>query len=294
MPLSLSAKGADATISEVVDNNPIPPRRFFASLIKRREERIDLALAVLLIAKEEYPKLAIEDYVERLDQLAGELRIEVDLDAPPPKLLEGLAWFMHHEQGFSGNADEYYDARNSYLNEVMDRRLGIPITLSIVYLEVARRAGIKLQPVTFPGHFLLKLAANDGDSEDLFLDPYNSGRLMTVDDCRAFYNELHGDATPFSETMLAAGTKRQVVTRVLRNLKAIYLRNQELDRALRTIELMTTVTPWDLDQIRDRGLVHYRLGQIEEAVADLEVYASHAPEGPALDSVRDALRRIHP
>jgi regulator of sirC expression with transglutaminase-like and TPR domain len=84
------------------------------------------------------------------------------------------------------------------------------------------------------------------------------------------------------------------VTRLLRNLKAIYLRNQELDRALRTIELMTTVTPWDLDQIRDRGLVHYRLGEIEEAVSDLEVYAQHAPEGPALDSVRDALRRIHP
>ena len=291
MPLSLSGAGADATIRSVIDN-PIPPRRFFASLIKRREERIDLALAVLLIAKEEYPKLAIEDYVERLDQLAGELRIEVDLDAGPQKVLEGLSWFLHKEQGFTGNADEYYDARNSYLNEVMDRRLGIPITLCIVYLEVARRAGIKLQPVTFPGHFLIKMPQDD--SEDLFVDPYYGGRLMTVEDCRSFYNELHGDSTPFSETMLAAGTRRQVVTRVLRNLKAIYLRNQELDRALRTIELMTTVTPWDLDQIRDRGLVHYRLGQIEEAVADLEVYASHAPEGPALDSVRDALRRIHP
>jgi regulator of sirC expression with transglutaminase-like and TPR domain len=275
-----------------VVTNPIPPRRFFASLIKRREERIDLALAVLLIAKEEYPKLAIEDYIERLDQLAGELRIEIDLDAEPAKVLEGLGWFLSKEQGFIGNADEYYDARNSYLNEVMDRRLGIPITLSIVYLEVARRAGIKLQPVTFPGHFLIKMPRED--EEDLFLDPYNNGRLMTVEDCRRFYSELHGDAAPFSETMLAAGTKRQLVTRVLRNLKAIYLRNQELDHALRTIELMTTVTPWDLDQIRDRGLVHYRLGQIEEAVADLEVYASHAPEGPALDSVRDALRRIHP
>ncbi len=271
---------------------PIPPRRFFASLIKRREERIDLALAVLLIAKEEYPRLAIEDYVERLDQLAGELRIETDLEGGPEKVLEGLAWFLGKEQGFSGNPDEYYDPRNSYLNEVMDRRLGIPITLCIVYIEVARRAGIRLQPVTFPGHFLIKLPNDDG--EDLFLDPYNGGRLMTVDDCERFYHELHGDSTPFSETMLAAGTKRQVVTRVLRNLKAIYLRNQELDRALRMIELMTTVTPWDLDQIRDRGLVHYRLGEIEQAVSDLEVYASHAPEGPALDSVRDALRRIHP
>jgi regulator of sirC expression with transglutaminase-like and TPR domain len=275
-----------------VVTNPIPPRRFFASLIKRREERIDLALAVLLIAKEEYPKLAIEDYVERLDQLAGELRIETDLDAEPRKLLEGLAWFLGTEQGFCGNPDEYYDPRNSYLNEVMDRRLGIPITLSILYLEVARRAGIRLQPVTFPGHFLIKMPLDD--DEELFLDPYNGGRVMTVEDCRGFYNELHGDSTPFSETMLAAGTKRQVVTRVLRNLKAIYLRNQELDRALRTIELMTTVTPWDLDQIRDRGLVHYRLGEIELAVADLQVYATHAREGPALDSVRDALRRIHP
>lgn len=271
---------------------PIPPRRFFASLIKRREERIDLALAVLLIAKEEYPKLAIEDYIERLDQLAGELRIETDLDATPEKVLEGLAWFLGKEQGFSGNPDEYYDPRNSYLNEVMDRRVGIPITLSIVYLEVARRAGIRLQPVTFPGHFLIKLPLEHG--EDLFIDPYNDGRVMTADDCRTLFHQLHGATVPFSETMLAAGTKRQVVTRVLRNLKAIYLKDQDLDRAIRTIELMTTVTPWDLDQIRDRGLVHYRLGQVEEAVRDLETYAQHAPEGPALESVRDALRRIHP
>lgn len=275
-----------------VVTNPIPPRRYFASLIKRREERIDLALAVLLIAKEEYPRLAIEDYVERLDQLAGEFRIEVDQDGTDEQVLEGLAWFLNKEQGFKGNAEEYYDPRNSYLNEVMDRRVGIPITLSILYLEVGRRAGLKLQPVTFPGHFLIKMARED--EEDLFLDPYNNGRLMHVDDCRAFYEELHGASTPFSETMLGAGTKRQVVTRVLRNLKAIYLRNHELDKALRTIELMTTVTPWDLDQIRDRGLVHYRLGRIDEAVSDLEVYASNAPEGPALDSVRDALRRIHP
>lgn len=275
-----------------VVTNPIPPRRYFASLIKRREDRIDLGLAVLLVAKEEYPRLQIEDYVERLDQLAGELRVEVDFDTSPERILEGLSWFLSKEQGFKGNKDDYYDAGNSYLNEVMDRRLGIPISLGIVYLEVARRAGIRLQPVTFPGHFLIKLQRED--EEDLFVDPYNDGRLMTVEDCRHFYEQLHGTSTPFSETMLAAGTKRQVVTRVLRNLKAIYLRNQDLDRALRTIELMTTVTPWDLDQIRDRGLVHYRLGHIEQAVADLEAYASHAPEGPALDSVRDALRRIHP
>lgn len=272
--------------------NPIPPRRYFASLIKRKEDRIDLALAVLLIAKEEYPRLSIEDYIERLDQLAADLRIEIDTDAEPRRLLEGLSWFLRTEHGFEANADDYYDPRNSYLNEVMDRRLGIPITLCIVYLEVARRAGIRLQPVTFPGHFLIKLA-RDGEN-DLFIDPYNDGRIMTADDCRTFFHQLHGASVPFSDTMLAAGTKRQVVTRVLRNLKAIYLKDQDLDRAMRTIELMTTVTPWDLDQIRDRGLVHYRLGQVEEAVRDLETYASHAPEGPALDSVRDALRRIHP
>ena len=272
--------------------NEIPPRRFFASLIKRREERIDLSLATLLIAKEEYPKLSIEDYVERLDQLAADLRIEVDLEAEPRAVLEGLAWFLAKEQGFSGNSEEYYDARNSYLNEVMDRRLGIPITLSVLYYEVARRAGIKLQPVNFPGHFLLKLPGTDGD--ELFLDPYNDGRVLTAEGCRDFYRELHGDGLEFTEAMLGAATKRQLVSRLLRNLKAIYLKDQDLDRALRTIELMLTVTPWDLDQIRDRGLVHYRLGQIEEAVVDLQTYATHAPEGPALESVRDALRRIHP
>ncbi len=273
------------------NTNPIPPRRFFASLIKRREERIDLSLAVLLIAKEEYPSLQIEDYVERLDQMAGEFRVEVDLDTEPEAVLRGLAGFMSGQHGFTGNREDYYDPRNSYFNQVIDRRLGIPITLTVAYIEVARRAGLRLQPVAFPSHVLAKLPLEEGD---LFIDPFNDGRLLSEGDCRAFFTELHGDAAEFSESMLAGATKRQIVTRLLRNLKAIYLRDQDLERALRTIELMITVAPWDLDQIRDRGLVHYRLGQIDEAVEDLTTFASHAPPGPALDSVKDALRRIHP
>jgi regulator of sirC expression with transglutaminase-like and TPR domain len=264
-------------------------RRMFTALMKRKEDRIDLGLAALLIAKEEYPRLAIEDYVERLDQLAAEFQVEVDVDADGHATCEALGRFLGDQHGFAGDPENYYDPRNSYLNDVMDRRAGIPISLSVLYIEVARRAGLKLLPVSFPGHFLIKHASERGD---IYLDPYHSGRLMDVEDCRQLFANSYGSSKPFTESMLGAATKRQVITRMLQNLKGIYGRSEETEKALRVVELLTAVTPWDLDEVRDRGILRYRLGETEKALEDLRTYAEHAPPGPEVDSIREALRRL--
>ena len=258
-------------------------------MMRRRDERIDLGLSALLIAKEEYPRLAIEDYVERLDQLAAEFQVEVDVDADGPATCRALARFLAAEHCFSGDRDDYYDPRNSYLNDVMDRHTGIPISLSVLYIEVARRAGLALLPVAFPGHFLIKHTSERGD---VYLDPFNGGRLLDLEGCRQLFAGSYGSASAFSETMLGAATKRQVIRRILHNLKRIYALNDETEKTLRIVELLTTVTPWDLDEVRDRGILLYRLGETERALADLKAFSENAPPGPEVESVREMLRKL--
>ena len=268
--------------------NRYTTRQMFSAAVKRREERLDLSLAALLVAQEEYPRIFLEDYFVRLDNLAMDLQVEVDLEADAESVLRGMAGFFALQE-FAPNAEDYYDPRNSYLNEVLDRRLGIPISLSIVWMEVGRRAGIKLAPVSFPGHFLIKLSSGEGE---IFVDPFNAGRQLSPEDCKALLKHQFGDSVHFRDTMLSAATKRQVILRLLQNLKAIYLRQEDLERALRIEELITTVTPWDLEQVRDRGLLYYRLGDGDRAAQDLRAYAQHAPPGADLEVVYEALRRL--
>ena len=171
----------------------------FASLVRRKEERLDLAMAALLIAREEYPRLSIEDYMERLDYLGAEYAIDLPVDLTPELTCRTLVKLLAGVHGFRGNAEAYYDPANSYLNEVLDHRTGIPITLSIVYIEVARRAGIVLVPVSFPGHFLVRHAYD----MSFYIDPFNNGRILSLDDCREMLAKSHPH-TAFSESMLGA------------------------------------------------------------------------------------------
>ena len=269
------------------DNDQI--RRLFAGNIKRREERIDLALACLLIAKAEYPRISIEEYLMRLDQLAFDLQVEVDREGDAFKVARDIGAFLGGLHEFRGNPDDFYDPRNSYLSDVIDRRLGIPISLGVVYIEVARRAGVQLLPVSFPGHFLVKLAR---DGSEAFIDAFGGGRVLDRDGCGRLLEAQFGESAVFSDSMLGAATKRQVITRALQNLKAIYVHANEPDKALQIVDFLTVVAPWDLDQIRDRGLLYGHLGRTDAAVADLETFVQHAPPGPEVESARDVLRRI--
>jgi regulator of sirC expression with transglutaminase-like and TPR domain len=284
---SSSENATIATVDKAPENAVSPVRRLFTANARRREDRIDLGLAALLIAKEEYPRMVIEDYLERLDILATGLAVEIDLEAGSEQIATTVGEYLGASQSFDGEREDYYNPRNSYLNEVMDRRLGLPITLSLLYMEVAWRVGVQLLPVPMPGHFILKLKHEEGE---VYLDPFNRGDVLDVNGCRRLVETM--TSAPFSPSMLAAGTKRQLLVRLLNNLKSSYLSGHDLERALRTMDLLLAITPWALDEMRDRGLLLYGLGRFEPALADLQTYVEHSPPGENRDSVEAAIRRI--
>ncbi len=265
-------------------------REALAKLMRRPQEEIDLAYAALLIARERYPDLDIDAYVAKLDELAEAIRAKLKPSASPPKILEAMNAHLFEDLGFYGNADEYYDPANSFLNEVIDRRTGIPITLSVVYMEVAKRMGLELRGVGLPGHFLVKYARREGE---VVIDPFGGGAVLSARELRE--RITHGGGSPeLASRYLAAVTKRQIVTRMLNNLKQIYVSSRAFDDALGIIELILAVNPWDLDEIRDRGLVHAQRNAYAEALRDLETYVQYRPEAEDAAHVWENIQALRP
>lgn len=230
-------------------------RETFARLVERDDPGPSLAEAALWIAAEEHPGLDVAAYLARFDGLAARVdRLGAKLGLVPAEALRvGLA----EEQGFHGNHDGYYDPANSFLNEVLDRRAGIPITLSLVYIEVARRLGWQADGIAFPGHFLMRL----GGAEPLVLDPFHGGRVLTDADCAMLLQQVTGGQGTFTAEMLAPAPWRKVLYRLLANLKTIYSSPAVGDfaRALAVVERMLLVQPGSLDDVRDRGLLLHKL-----------------------------------
>jgi regulator of sirC expression with transglutaminase-like and TPR domain len=250
----------------------------FAELVTR--EQFSLAEACLLIAEDQYPGLDIAACVAKLDAMAATVRGRLAPDAAAEQKVAALNWHLFGELRFCGNADAYYDPRNSYLNEVLERRTGIPITLSIVYLEVGRRLGLRLQGVSFPGHFLVKLRLKEGS---LVLDPFAGGEPCSETELRARLGQaLPADQPPKLDLdrYLEPATPREIVARVLRNLKGIYLKSAELERALAVMHRMLLVVPESAEELRDRGLVHAELECFRPALADLQNYLRRRPDAP--------------
>jgi regulator of sirC expression with transglutaminase-like and TPR domain len=203
---------------------------------------------------------------------------------------------MFEEMGFQGNREEYFDPRNSFLNDVLDRRIGIPISLSTVYLEVGRRIGCPLAGVAFPGHFLVRLGGVSG-SPDILIDPFNRGRLMTEEDCRALILEMYKGQLEYRPEFLRRARNREILERMLNNLKGIYQQRRDFHMALKIQQLLLCIEPDRPDAIRDRGLIHYRLALIAEAAADLDRYLSRAPGAPDAPQIRtrlDEMKRLIP
>ena len=250
----------------------------FAELVAR--EQFSLAEACLLIAEDQYPGLDVAAGVARLDAMAATVRGRLAADAAAEQKVAALNFHLFGELRFCGNADAYYDPRNSYLNEVLERRTGIPITLSIVYLEVGRRLGLQLQGVSFPGHFFVKLRLKQGS---LVLDPFAGGEPCSESELRARL----GQALPAEQRArldldrhLEPATPREIVARVLRNLKEIYLKSAKLERALAVMHRMLLVVPESAEELRDRGLVHAELECFRPALADLQSYLRRRPDAP--------------
>ncbi len=261
----------------------------FARLVGRRESAVDLAEAALLIAQDAYPDLNVDAYLERLDAIAEPLRAQWRAYAPLEEQVAVLNDRLFGEMGFRGNRDAYYDPRNSYLNEVLDRRLGLPITLSVVYMEVARRLGLSVAGVGLPGHFIV---AAERDGTSLLLDPFNGGESLTVEGCRRLVTDASANSVPFTESQLAPVRKRQILTRMLNNLKKTYLMRDDAEAAWPVVEKMVCLNPESAMDRRDRGLLAYRLNNFAQARQDLRYYLERRPDAVDRGAVRSSLAAV--
>ncbi|HXF65952.1 MAG TPA: tetratricopeptide repeat protein [Burkholderiales bacterium] len=238
---------------------------------------ISLAEAALVLAALEYRGLDVAAYLARVEQMADALRRRLRRDIGPTETLIALNRYLFEELGFRGNAEDYYDPRNSYLNEVLDRRLGIPITLSVIHIEIGRRAGLALHGVSFPGHFLVKCVVRDGV---VVLDPYARGASLGLEELRERLRALGGGADAAPEVvrhMLAAAGKKEILARMLRNLKGIYLRRGDLVRALACADRILELVPGAAEEYRDRAGIYLELECFRAALADLRNYLMLRP-----------------
>jgi regulator of sirC expression with transglutaminase-like and TPR domain len=256
-------------------------RQRFASEAQKPEEDLNLALAALLVAREEYPQLPVERYLSRLDLLAEETRDRLDGETAPLLVLQELLTTLYERHRFRGNREAYYDPRNSFLNDVLDRGLGIPLTLGIVLMEVGWRLGLPLEGVNFPGHFLVRF---HGDAVNFLLDPYDGGALRFQDQAQELLDRVYGGMVRVHDSFLRTARRQEMLIRLLTNLKSLYLNIRDQERALAAVERILLLRPIAPTEIRDRGVILARMGRRREALEQLEAYLNVAPE--ASDSQR--------
>ena len=269
----------------------MPSADRLAELVAREEPAIDLARACLLIAQDAYPGLDVDGYLGEIERLAARLRGRLPAAEDAEARIVALNEFLFADLGFTGNADNYYDPRNSYLNEVLDRRTGIPLTLSVLYMEVGRRIGLPLEGVSFPGHFLVRLQLRGAL---LVLDPFSGGEPQSEADLRARLRRVipEGATGPVPleqlplEQFLEPAGKRQILARLLRNLKGIYRETDKPQRLLDVLNRMRVVAPEAHGELRERGLLYQRLECYRAALKDLTDYSALEPDAPDLEEVR--------
>lgn len=263
-----------------------------SKLVRAPDSAFDMAECALIVAQHEYPDLDIQAYLQRLDQIAERLRQRLPSDAGKPHLLSMLNHYLFRELGYSGNLDDYYDPRNSFLNDVIDRRVGIPITLSIFYMEIGRRIGVNLQGISFPGHFLAKCTTDQGV---IVLDPFNKGASLSEADLRSRLKQA-GAGESSAEIPLAPllrpATPQEILVRLAHNLKAIYVESSELEKAIAMTSLVLAVNPTDAKQLRDRGQMYQTLFCFRAALADFERLAEIDSDAAEDDGIRDTINEL--
>ena len=267
----------------------------------------DLAAAALTIARIEYPTLDRDRYLTMLERMGAEAAVRLAPAVSGEDAIRALNHYLYEDLGFSGNSEHYDDSRNSFLNEVLDRRTGIPISLAIVYIEVARRAGLRVEGVNFPGHFLLRVPSARGPVIDpeafLVVDPFHDGAILDRDDCEQLFQQHAGEAE-LDDRQLEPATRPQIVARALMNLKRLYVRMRSFPQARLVSELLLAVDPSSLSELRDRGLLAYHLEDFHAALRDLESYlrlstigvgenaAPQGEDGQIAEQVQTLRRRV--
>src|SRR5579863_6516218 len=254
------------------------------------DENIDLVRAALTIARTEYPDLDIELYVARVDELArlAEARISDVGDAA--QTIAAISNVLFQEAGLRGNREDYYDPRNSFLNDVLDRCLGIPITLALIYMEVGRRLGFPLFGVGMPGHFLLK--NYDIDGSETLIDCFNGGDILNAQDCQRRLDEIYSGQMTLRPEFLFAVSRRQMLTRILNNLKTVYMTARNFKKVLPLVDLVLVIYPRSPEDVKQRALLRYSLDQMSGAAEDLEQYLKMSPDASDADEIRQTALSI--
>ena len=254
-------------------------------IVSGPDEDISLAEAALLIAGHGYPDLNVAAYLSRIEELAYMLRLRIDEDDSIPERISALNQFLFGELGFAAASDDYYDPRNSFLNEVLERRTGIPITLSVIYMELGRKVGLPLQGVSFPGHFLVKCAVPEGA---VVLDPYSGGISLGLPDLQKRLREVQGGevSRAIVAELLVSASNKEIIVRLLRNLKAIYLREHKLDKALPIMNWIIATLPEQTAELRDRGMIYQELECPRAALTDFETYLQLSPGSDDAGDIR--------
>jgi regulator of sirC expression with transglutaminase-like and TPR domain len=264
----------------------------FAALVgpSVEDEDIDLVRAALTIARTEYPDLDLSYYIDKIEQLAESAAALISEPGEVFETVGALNQVLFQEYGLSGNRDEYYDPRNSYLNDVLDRRLGIPITLALIYMEVGRRLGFPLFGVGMPGHFLLK--HYDIDGHETLIDCFNGGDILSQQDCQRRLDEIYSGQMTLRPEFLFAVSRRQMLTRVVNNLKSIYMAARNFRKALPLADLVLVLYPRSPEDVKQRALLRYSLGQTRAAAEDLEQYLKMSPDASDADEIRQTALSI--
>jgi regulator of sirC expression with transglutaminase-like and TPR domain len=252
-------------------------RRRFTELVSRPSGEFRLAESALLIAQEESPHLELAAYLHRLDAMAARITARLGLELDPQRIVAAINTALFEEEGFRGNQDNYYDARNSFLNEVLDRKTGIPITLSVVYLDLGRQVGLPIVGVGLPGHFIVQYRAHN---TPFWIDPFHRGQILSREDCITRVTQFYGQELAWQDAFLQPVSDHAILTRMLNNLKAIYVHQRDYRRALGAVERLVLLLPDSSAEIRDRGLLHAQLGHLDTALDDLEHYLQLARDAP--------------
>lgn len=267
----------------------IKARQSFQEIAALDEEAFFLDRAALIMALEEYPNLDIQAYLRKLDILAARAQVLAGEDRTAINVIEAINEVLFVQEGLRGNDEDYFDPRNSYLNEVLDRKLGIPISLSVVYMEVAKRISFSIGGIGFPGHFLMKHVAND---RDIVIDAFSLGRILTMNDCQELLDKIYNGTVAMSTSLLQPMDKRSIITRMLYNLKGVYTQKDQYQKALSTIDRILMLNPWIPSEVRDRGLLYMQTSLFSKALADLEAYLAHAVAPEDISYIRNHIKML--
>jgi regulator of sirC expression with transglutaminase-like and TPR domain len=267
---------------------PIARQRFYQE-IHQPDAEISLAKAALYLAQEEYPELDVDEYLNAIDTMAVEVADRLPPERYPLRVVQTINQYLFEDLKFRGNTDQYYDPRNSYLNQVIDRRTGIPITLSLLYLEIALRIDFPMVGINMPGHFLIRPAVEE---MQIFIDPFHQGEVLFQEDCQNRLSQIFNRPVELQPRLLTAISPRHFLARMLGNLKAVYLSKGEVKKALAAIDRILLLFPDSAMDRRDRGILYYQLGQWLEARRELEAYLTQEPLARDAASIQNLLKRM--